>query len=293
MHEDQECESEKSAQKESMLSRRLPLVLGLIFLLAVASFAGAMWFYASHFSGPVSDDHGKWAEFGDFLGGTLNPLFALLGLLGLLLTIVLQNRELANSTRELATSARALQDQGASAKLQTFERTFFEMVRLHHDIVRAMDMSSEHEPLTGRECFGQLYRRFKSHHGQANQRHAKDGQAQVVTAAYSEFNEKYQDLIGHYFRNLHRILKFIDASGVCDKKVYTGILRAQLSSYELLLLFYNTVHEVGRNLRPLVEEYGMLENIHLPHLCNPSDEIGLLSRKAFGDLDHPLLPKTA
>jgi hypothetical protein len=54
--------------------------------------------------------------------------------------MVLQNRELRNSTRELANSVRALDEQGAAVKLQNFERTFFEMVRLHCDIVKALDL---------------------------------------------------------------------------------------------------------------------------------------------------------
>lgn len=55
---------------------------------------------------------------------------------------------------------------------------------------------------------------------------------------------------GHYYRNLYRIVKFIQDEHFSkdpienekEKKKYRGILRAQLSSMELLMLFYNVVY---------------------------------------------------
>lgn len=65
--------------------------------------------YRSFFPDDVDLEHARWGEFGDFLGGTLNPLFGLLGLLALLLTVLLQSRELSNSTKELANSVSSTQ----------------------------------------------------------------------------------------------------------------------------------------------------------------------------------------
>ena len=75
--------------------------------------------------------------------------------------------------------------------------------------------------------------------------------------------------MGHYFRNFHRILKFVDEGEVANKTEYTGILRAQLSSFELALLFYNALHPVGAKLKPFIERYAMLENLDLKLLFDP------------------------
>jgi hypothetical protein len=42
----------------------------------------------------LSDDPGSWGEFGDYLGGTLNPTYALLAFLGVILTVYLQSQQL-------------------------------------------------------------------------------------------------------------------------------------------------------------------------------------------------------
>ncbi|PKG24401.1 hypothetical protein CWS01_07265 [Niallia nealsonii] len=51
--------------------------------------------------------------------------------------------------------------------------------------------------------------------------------------------------MGHYYRNLTRIIKLIDESIFNDKEkeVYLGILRDQLSSDGLMLLFYNSLQD--------------------------------------------------
>src|SRR5215213_5051365 len=50
------------------------------------------------------------------------------------------------------------------------------------------------------------------------------------------------------------------ASPVKDKHLYTNLVRAQLSSYEIALTFYNCLSEMGREkFKPLVERYALLK----------------------------------
>ncbi len=270
---------------ESSFSTRLPLILAGILALALVALTGVVVVYATYFGGSIESNHSRWGEFGDFVGGTLNPLYSLLALLALLLTIGLQNRELKNSAKELARSVRAMEEQAKAIKRQNFERTFFEMVHLHHEIVRALDLRDENGQVTtaGRDCFKVFYERFKEIHGKANAKHGGGGQSSIIQHAWSAFFQKYQHEIGHYFRNFHRILKFVDESDLLDKANYTGILRAQMSTYELTLLFYNSLHPTGAKMKPMLERYRMLENIDLDSLCNPKDEVPLMGRSAFGD----------
>ena len=159
------------------------------------------------------------------------------------------------------------------------------MVRLHNDIVRTIERrEAGRQPLTvGRDCFRALYDAFKAIHGASNAKLNDQGQARIVADAYDTFHYRYQHEVGHYFRNLHRILKLVDESHVDNKSDYTGILRAQLSSFELTLLFYNALHPVGRKMKSLVERDKMLENLNVGLLCNPPDERPLLDASAFGD----------
>lgn len=261
-------------------SNWLPFCLACVLLIAMAVVVVDLLVYRSHFGGAFSEQHSRWAEFGDFLGGTLGPVFSLLGLLALLLTLYLQNREFTHSVH-------ALKEQAASLTVQRFENTFFEMVRLHHEIVKAIDLRDNNHQVTtaGRDCFKVFYERFRKAHGDANHKNQNAGQLVIATTAYDAFYERHQHEIGHYFRNFHRIVKLVDESQVADKANYSGILRAQMSSPELALLFYNSLHSIGAKAKPLLERYEMLENLEVGMLCNPPDEVVLIGRNAFGDQD--------
>lgn len=79
---------------------------------------------------------------------------------------------------------------------------------------------------------------------------------------YLERYKGFQADVGHYFRNLYNIVKFVKNSEFEEKKLYTNMIRAQLSSFELGLLFYNCLSEMGKEkFKPLVEEFGLLKNL--------------------------------
>lgn len=53
------------------------------------------------------------------------------------------------------------------------------------------------------------------------------------------------------------------------KYSYTSIIRAQLSDYELLWLFYNCLSNNGTDFfKPLVEKYSLLKNMPKDKLTN-------------------------
>lgn len=95
-------------------------VLSLLTVLFLAAF------YFWNFHGSFSGSHDKWGQFGDFIGGTLNPIIGLFGLFALLMTIVLQTKELELTREELRRSAisqekseRALSKQSETMELST------------------------------------------------------------------------------------------------------------------------------------------------------------------------------
>lgn len=80
--------------------------------------------------------------------------------------------------------------------------------------------------------------------------------------AYEKLYEEKEEEIGHYYRNLYRIVRFIqdeifstdEEENKKEKKKYRGILRAQLSSMELLMLFYNVVYsEKGQKFKAILK----------------------------------------
>src|SRR5690606_36134505 len=110
------------------------------WLIAIAIFcvlagAIAVIMYSVNFGPEISERAEEWALFGDYLGGVLNPIFALAALFALLYTIYLQSTELRNSASQLKKSADALDSQNDVLKKQSFEFTFFQLLRLYNEIV--------------------------------------------------------------------------------------------------------------------------------------------------------------
>ena len=246
----------------------------------------------------------QWSERGQFgdMFGAVNALFSGLAF-GILIFAIwfqreelglqreelqLQRKELELTRKELQRSASAQEGSQKALHIQNFERTFFEMVRLHNDIVKDLDFGrrpGSAETMSGRNGFRYLFEIFGDCHGKANTKFNRSGQLTIVQEAYSSFHYQHQQDIGHYFRNFYRILKFVDNSPIDDKTNYTGILRAQMSSFELALLFYNSLHPLGINLKPLIEQFAILENMDPGLLRNSADEVCLFKESAFGDQD--------
>lgn len=90
--------------------------LAAILLLAICVLALVFYIYATHFSDvpAATDPRAAWGQFGDYIGGTANPILALLTLSGVLLTVLLQVKQLQNSKQELMDSKRLVSQSNES-----------------------------------------------------------------------------------------------------------------------------------------------------------------------------------
>ena len=238
---------------------------------------------------------------GDFLAGTLNPIFAFLSFCLLLITINLQGKELKKSTKELKKSSKALKKQSKSLKIQNFENTFFNMISLHNEIVNSSSLSmlkkyfelipeavqsfrlnqiipeerkkyfykigdlkvniQEDKEYNGRKTLYQLFKILN----QFIKDNIKQNDNNPI-GLYNAFHSEYSQIINHYFRNIYHILKIIEEEDDFDidkKKYYTNILRAQISNYELALIFMNAIYkEEDSKLFPLLVEFEFMEPLN-------------------------------
>ena len=94
----------------------------------------------------------------------------------------------------------------------------------------------------------------------------------------------HQFRLGHYFRNLFQIYKLIDRTSFLsdiEKFNYSKVIRSQLSSYELYLLFFNSISSLGyewefayideQKQNCLISKYQILKNIPDLHIYNIID----------------------
>lgn len=138
--------------------------------------------------------------------------------------------------------------------------------------------------ITGRACFKFVYEEFPG--GRNVKQWIANSVGSHRDAVMSEDNYRslrkvMGDTFDHYFRTLYRILLFIkesDLSGVKAKKCSdirehcADMLRAQLSTYEMALLYYNGLYPDFRNTsKALFEEFCLFDNLDPLILCLKSE----------------------
>lgn len=97
---------------------------------------------------------------------------------------------------------------------------------------------------------------------------------------YIRFNGN-QVRLGHYYRHLFQVVKFVDQSTIikpAEKYFYLKTLRAQLSAHEQLILFYSVVSDIGKPwITPVnyIARYRLIKNVPLEkgftYEINPSN----------------------
>lgn len=273
---------------------------GLIFpiaiavLLCIGIWSGGMilthWYANNHFD--VPKDANSPALFGDSFGA-VNALISAFAFAGVIVSMYLQRKdlemqresidiqrkELQQNTKELELQRREFESQNKTMRLQRFENTFFNMLSLQQEIVNGLHYTyllrgsglshatieeRKTNLITGRDVFEYIFIHYCIYSISKKGNHA--------------YFIKEISLFAHYFRHLYRIVKFIDETTLLETKKekysYLCILRAALSKYELIHLYYNSIQ--FPKFKALIEEYSLLNNIDISTLP-PDGAEGLFS----------------
>jgi uncharacterized membrane protein len=197
---------------------------------------------------------------GDFIGGTTIAFFNFSSFLLLLVTLLMQRKELKETRDEYKLT-------NDTMRSQLFDNTFFNMITLHNEIVSSIKFGSSSNERVGRDAIRFMYDKLTNIHnnppsnilGLANEASSEYERLKITYSYHFEF---FENQLGHYFRNLYRIVKWIDNSDLDFdiKKQYIGILRAQLSIFELKLLFYNALNKKGEDFKGLILKYNFFDD---------------------------------
>ncbi len=223
--------------------------------------------------------------FGDS-AGLLNAFFSFLAFMAVVVTMYLQSR-------------RDGQDKQNGARV-LFEQEFFAMVGMLENIVAHLKFT-DNKPVEDTKMINDIVSHYYQGMGIGLGKRDEEDKLpdpvvvegrEVFRYIYSDrenynllqYVSKEKDLrqsamaqemcfdgtLDHYFRYLYRILKHIDESKLLDKldnpkkerEYYAHLLRAQLSNYELKMLFYNgLLGENPNTIKILIERYAMFNNL--------------------------------
>ncbi|QET03912.1 hypothetical protein FOB72_17240 (plasmid) [Cupriavidus pauculus] len=255
--------------------------------------------YALNFiSLPFSEKGEAWGQFGDFIGGTINPVVGLATVYLVLVTVKLQRRELQASLRELRISNKALAKQG-------FENSFFSWLNSYHKLLDSIQLTISNENAEapekiyiGRHALKRMHvgsftaarvilkdsksgkklptfqRRHRSSLSTPQDplffsNWSKDQRETAINMArdgYETVFDRHRYQLDGMFRTLFRLIKWVDES---DPKIisreekwqYIAIIRAQLSWIELVFLVYNCMTQRGEPFIEYANKYALFDNL--------------------------------
>ena len=219
-------------------------------------------------------DFTETGQIGDTIGGIMGPVVAMIA--AYLTFIAFWVQKQANEV------------QRQDIKVERFNSNFYNLLAIHEQITDSLECRTNTivgtdentEMIKGRSVFQYTYairpERFAQGvlYGIKGRMHLWGMDGFMKSKLPSNFD--------HYFRNMYRIVKYVDETDVFDdlpqderdkkKYEYVAILRSTLSRYELVWLFYNTLSEYGKEkFKPLVEKYALLNNIRIDLLVKPED----------------------
>ncbi|MQY41160.1 hypothetical protein GG681_00755 [Epibacterium sp. SM1969] len=225
--------------------------------------------------------------------GALTSLFTGLAFVGLIITLQqqkkqiemqredlkLQRDEMKETRGELAGQKEQMALQNQSLKQQMFEQTFFNLLNVLNNYISDLvenNSPKEREPKRGRDQLEKIKEELiYSGFGfvalgveNFSNPDPLEERRNMVSSVMGGFS-KHSDDLNSYFRLLYNVLKLVDRSGIQGKKVYTNIVRAQLSDSELQLIALNCARKEGAKLQVFVERYDLLK--HLPQQLNEMD----------------------
>jgi hypothetical protein len=215
------------------------------------------------------------AQIGDFVGGFTTPVLTSLTFIGVLVGIALQRRELIATRKELEftrieteKSAIALKAQAAAIETQNFERTLFESLSFLNSIIEDLSEVRSTQTFGGRKAFRLLHRDLFSDARHIEFKETDDLNSHLEDQKLSNALQACRTPLAPYFRTLYNIYRYLDESSFSDRKFYSRIIRAQLDDYFLVILYYNSLTERGKNFQTYISKFDILDNLRedlLPH----------------------------
>lgn len=99
-------------------------VLFVVFVFFLLLIVG----YRLNFDGGFSDSRAVWGQFGDFLGGTLNPILGFVTVIILVSTLKIQREELKEARKAIKDNNFLIKSQLEVVSKQALENTFFRLL---------------------------------------------------------------------------------------------------------------------------------------------------------------------
>ena len=235
----------------------------MFWILGACVLASILIYIATFYNLSFTNCPSDFGIFGDYIGGVVGTLVGLIGIVFLYRTYRIQV--------DISNHQEAKQDR------QQFETAFFSLLSQQRNILQNLEGEFQVkkglplEKVIGYQFLSRLrldlsLRLLDLNYEPKLLNTSNTSNTNLlkiqVNCIYQELFQGYADQLGHYFRHLYHLLKFVDESELFDKKKYMDLIQSQMSSDELYLTAINGISNYGRKrMLPLLNNYSFLENL--------------------------------
>ncbi|MEJ5105631.1 putative phage abortive infection protein [Chryseobacterium sp. MYb328] len=195
-----------------------------------------------------SNSNEQRGSFGDMFGFA-NAMFTGLSVIGLLVTVLLQRKDINIQREELA-------KQTESIYVQNFESTYFQMISLYSNFINTVEKNNvlgrKYLSLLSFSIIDSIYA-TKYSYGKIDLRQTRDKYYDVLVKNSSEME--------HHLRIILSIIELIDTTERINKMKYIRMLKANLSLDELVLIYYGCLYKDDLRIKKMIEKYPMFEDL--------------------------------
>lgn len=209
-----------------------------LWIIGIVTIMSPMMVYFNSFNGNISSRSDEWANFGSYVSG----IYSFIATALIIWTF---------------------KNQADDSKIRHEQETFFKLLDLFSQTVSGISFKQEAGEKGLRLLYIDWIKRVSPY---AQSRNANLLTVEDLKKEYSSFYFKNRNIVGHYFRLLYQIVKYIDQSSLDEKekRQYMGFLRSRLSQVQLQFLFFNCLVGGGiEKFKPLVEKYSLLNNLEI------------------------------
>lgn len=246
---------------------------------ATALFTVIFFFVLRFFSTSLSNDVAHWGQFGDYVGGLMNPVVAILTLIGVWTGVSIQRKELKETKNTL--------------QRQLEIDIFFRQLQLHQSLVENLEFENQNGRKIFKTISTAIWNRSSSRSSveaavalvfkdldwtslndipiqspntiqylPAHLRYVHDfikcyEEGILKSSSFYDSNARdivwtVESVLGHFFRSVYSMLQSIQESKLMDEREKNNLvesLRAQISEDEFVLLAANCCTRRGRKFR--------------------------------------------
>lgn len=285
---------------------------GIIAGLILYSFFLISIFVANFSVLDFSNDVAKWGSVGDYFGGLLNPVFAFLSFIALLLALRYQSKQIKQTAIQLKQNEEALEQaidaikQNEKALTQNAEALKINNKELENSTDQLKLATQAHQAIEKTQKLQQFENLFTHMIGQLNLIY-QDVEINSIKDFRTNLNSDcpYTELqillksdmkISRFFIYLYQILRYVDEIefDYSTKKKYANLLRSSLDNDFLQILYINCTcsgySDDYKKYNDLITKYEFLEHMNFIADMDLNYNLLLVSKfydeKAFGDSEY-------